>query len=58
MNRSARSMYVERPPCEKCGAPTSLFRRTPHPTLGEKFELVSYQCPACEHTQSAAVEIK
>jgi hypothetical protein len=54
MNRSARSMYLERPPCEKCGTPTNLFRRTPHPTLGENFELVSYQCPACEHIQSAA----
>jgi hypothetical protein len=58
MMKPARSMYLERPPCEKCTTPTNLFRRSLHPSLGANFELVSYQCPACEHIQSTVVRIE
>ena len=43
---------LDRPPCEECGAKTRLIRRTPHPTLGLHFELQSFECDACGHTQT------
>jgi hypothetical protein len=43
---------LDQPKCKKCGAGTNLVRRTPHPTRGMHYELQTFACPICEHSQS------
>ena len=43
---------LDRPLCEECGAKTQLARREPHPDLGLLFELQTFECTACGHTQT------
>jgi len=39
-------------PCEQCGGPMSLVRRTPHPDSPAELEVQIFSCNACEHEQS------
>jgi hypothetical protein len=43
---------TDQPPCEQCGQPALLSRRAPHPTRGPAFELQTFSCPGCGHTQT------
>jgi hypothetical protein len=46
----------DQPRCENCGTDTTLVRRTPHPSLGLNYELQTFACPKCEHSQTRDVE--
>ena len=42
----------EHPACEQCAGLTRLLRREPHPKLGPKYELDTFECPSCGHKQT------
>ena len=45
---------LDRPFCEECGGKTRLARREPHPSLGLRFELQTFECGTCGHAQTRA----
>ena len=40
-----------RPLCGPCGKPMRLTRREPHPKLGHKYELDTFECSSCGHME-------
>jgi hypothetical protein len=45
------------PPCEKCGSPTSLSRRSPAPG-NQDHESQVFTCPKCGHEKSREADVK
>lgn len=45
------------PGCEKCQTKTkmTLARRVPAPSFGDGYELRTFLCPQCGHTQTVSV---
>jgi hypothetical protein len=48
----ASSRAITRPPCSKCGATVMLTHVEPH-TPG--YDLRTFECPVCKHSESAVV---
>jgi hypothetical protein len=46
-------LQVYRPPCGKCGSPTMLARVEPAGEPG--YDLRTFECPACEHSETIKV---
>jgi hypothetical protein len=40
------------PLCAACAKPMRLIRRAPHPKLGHKYELDTFECPSCGHMET------
>jgi hypothetical protein len=43
------------PACAVCQKPMRLMRREPHPKLGPKYELDTFECQGCGHTEAEDV---
>jgi hypothetical protein len=51
----ASSRAITRPPCPKCGTTMMLARIEPH-TPG--YDMRTFECPACDHSESAVVHFE
>jgi hypothetical protein len=43
------------PICTVCGSRMRLMRREPHPRLGHRFELDTFECSSCGHAAAEDV---